>query len=155
MLYDDYIEHEPGALDELSDYLNTFCQHDPGSDQSRQSAAANLQSSGSAGARAAPSAKGPSNEDSPSLIRDPSNNTTSADIELANFPKNPLYLCLCADRKRYKVHLDQKSIIDITHDKELFLTLRRHYYTERKGLWRSYLSMRTIESINFTKVCFS
>jgi hypothetical protein len=151
MLRDDYIEHEPGALDALDEYLNSpSSRHDSGPGITKPSSpTSNSRSITSAHPQRTASTFASAEEH-----QCPHNAMATDDIEIGRTDGPPLYLCLCADRKKYKVHLDQKPISDVSHDKELFVALKQHYQGERKGLWQSYLSIKTVESIHFTKVGF-
>ena len=71
------------------------------------------------------------------------------DLELA-ITSNPLHLFTCVERGKHKVDLQQQLITDISHDRELFLTLRQRH-RECKGLLRLYWSLRTVHSIHFMK----
>ena len=153
MLYDDYIEHEPGALETLRRYLNT--QGGSSVSQSRQP---NLSAGIIAGRSEAESSLhhhfGDPPLDSLRATVNQSQRTESVgirnDLELA-ISSSPLHLFVCVERGRHKVDLQQQLITDISHDRELFLALRQRH-REYRGLLRPYWSLRTVHGIHFMKV---
>jgi hypothetical protein len=156
MLYDDYIEREPGALEALGQYLNT--QDGPSASESRQpNSSAGVITGRSEAQSSLRHCLGPHHLGSLTVTANQSqeqrteNAVIRNDLELA-ISSSPLHLFICIERGRHKVDLQQQLITDISHDRELFLTLRQRY-RESRGLLRPYWSLRTVHGIHFMKVC--
>jgi hypothetical protein len=155
ILYDDYIENEPGALQDLQKYLNgpayrtrtalERSQHPtaPGSGHSHTSTGR------STWARRANSGD----------IADQvyANSIGSAggrfqeDVELGEISTRTLYLLSGMENGKHGTKLSRELVTHIIDDRQLFHTLRRIYH-ESRGRLRPYWSLRTLHSIHFMKV---
>lgn len=156
LLYDDYVEYEPGALDALNEYLNT-----PSNERISGSAEPGLPSTGaiplssvSNSSQKPTSSSLADNSRSRGVNGDARNTSITTDVEQAE-DQSPLFLCLCADKPRHKVYLDQKPINNVVNDQQVFSALRQHYHKQTKWRWRSFFSIRAVRTIQFTKVGLS
>jgi hypothetical protein len=155
-LYDDYMEHEPGALEALRDYLSTSAYRSKTGPQRHQdrTPAQSVPSSSFNNSSIEASSFGvvdnvhQGNDDPVERI---GANQYREDIELGDIPTHTLYLLSCMEKGMYAVYLHQELVTRIADDRELFRTLRKTYQ-EHRGRLRPYWSLRTVRSIHFMKV---
>ena len=81
---------------------------------------------------------------------------TNASTINSTKPKTLLstHLMLCMSASKFGVNLYQEDVSSLKADCELFPYLRKAY-TLRRGWIRPFFSLRTVESIDFVKVCIS
>ena len=158
MLYDDYIEREPGALEALRQYLNgSGNQSTSGEAQTDLSPSVTMAQASPQGSISHRSSCSPNDGSRAAADQLHQRNNARSDnrpvqddIEL-RMSSGPLHLFLCIEHGRYKVDFQQKLVTDISHDRELFQALRAQYH-ESRGRLRSYWSLRAVHSIHFMKV---
>ncbi|KAL3962979.1 hypothetical protein ACCO45_004502 [Purpureocillium lilacinum] len=156
-LYDDYVEHEPGALHALQDYLNSSAYRS-------KSIPTSGQVHGSSMSPSSPSASSTNSMQASTsgcaVIADqarktPLGNTRTSrfreDIEMGEVSTNTLHLLSCMERGRFGADLRSEVVTNIKDDGQLFHTLRKSYHGHR-GRLRPYWSLRTVYSIHFMKV---
>lgn len=161
-LYDDYVKHDPGALQALQEYLEATrvpkstvaggCQR-----QSQSSSAAARYTASSSGLQARSCTSTASAGDiTDQTITDPDSQSsvTCQDMGTGSQSSRPLLLLSCIDRRGRPIKLHQEYVTHITDDRQLFHALRKIYYSHRRKL-ESFLSFRTLHSIHFRKVCIS
>ncbi|KAI1120584.1 hypothetical protein F5Y10DRAFT_289549 [Nemania abortiva] len=140
-LYDDYVEHEPGALQDMQNYLNTLAYQSrfesgtpPGLATSRSSTSL-LQPRSS-------TLSDISSQRFQALIGISTGNYSPDDGEVGETTTSALHLFVCMEKEQYKVELYPESVEKITCDRELFRKLRNSYH-QRRGRLRPYWSIRT------------
>lgn len=153
-LYDDYIEHELGALQALQDYLN-FSKHGKKTEAEighspTSTRLVSPESSDSGSRQAIGSYSSDIADQGPGRNR---GNITSSgsqtDLELGQTSTNTLHLLSCMETKKHTVNLHQEPVTHITDDRQLFRLLKQSYCKHRaKSRW----SLRTVSSIHFMKV---
>jgi hypothetical protein len=155
-LYDDYMEHEPGALQALQNYLNTSAY---------RSRATSERGQGRTSARSIPSptfnsssieASSPdyvhiANQAHVTPIGSSTSNQVQEEIELGETSTHTLHLLSCMEKGRYAVNLHQELVTHIVDDQQLFRTLRQGYH-EHRGKFRASWSLKTVHRIHFMKV---
>ena len=151
-LYDDYVEHELGALQTLRDHLSSAAYGSKTTSESNQGSSLDSPSSSSH------TSKGSSAKASSSHSAELADQVgKEVDIELgetihyANLGQESLHLLCCIEKGRYRIDLHQELITNISDDRSLFRTLRRVYHDQR-GRMRPYWSLRSVHSIHFMKV---
>ncbi|KAJ5464614.1 uncharacterized protein N7458_000300 [Penicillium daleae] len=160
-LYDDYVEHEPGALHVLQEYLQaTTMPNSPVGDGSQSqgiSSAAVRYTPGSSGLQARASTSTTSSGDiTDQSIATPTSQpaVASQGIGTGNRASRPLLLLSCIERRGRPTTLHQEYVTDITDDRQLFHTLRKIYYSHRRK-FESFWSLRTLHSIHFMKFLYA
>ncbi|KAL7662261.1 hypothetical protein ACMYSQ_001606 [Aspergillus niger] len=155
-LYDDYVEHVPGALEDMKAFLRS----------SAYVAAAAM----NGGNQDAPTSFTPSDNSTSSAsqkqytplseIADPSKGSgilhtsdSQTDVELGEMISHPPLLLSCLENGKYAVELRQESIVGVADDRQLFHTLRRIYH-EHRGRLRPIWSLKTLHSIHFMKFAY-
>lgn len=91
----------------------------------------------------------------PSERRPPTNERLELGIVEMDNPINndrTLFLLMCIDSGHWKTKLMQKDLYDISSDRELFSVLRDVWNKRRKSKWYS-LPFRGLRDINFVRVC--
>lgn len=152
-MYDDYIEHESGALQALEDYLRTFAYrskaagdsqaHQPGSSPHLSIAPRQVLNSGSSQTIASGSG-----DKTYEMLQ--TNSKDGMDLEQGE-EKATLHLMCTMVKGRFADKLHQESVTQVSTDQELFWALRKTYH-EHRGKWKRLLSLSVIESIEFMKV---
>lgn len=158
-LYDDYIEHEHGALQALHNYLDATTVPNKGMTPSES-----VQSSSYAARLYTPNA--PSTQTTYPLTTidiadqpatNPYNFETSNvfhDVEQPTKSTRSLLLLTCIKRHGRPVKLHQEFVTHIADDRQLFHALRKIYFNHRQK-FEFFWSLRTLHSIHFMRVCFS
>lgn len=127
MRYDDYFEHEPGALRALQEYLGTAIRR-----PSMPSASRTYQTS--------------------SVTEQTDDGTSSSqNTKTGESSTRTLHLLSAIEKGRSSIELHQDIVTHITDDRQLFHHLRRSY-DKHRGTFRRYWSLRTVQSIRFAKV---
>ncbi|OQD67111.1 hypothetical protein PENDEC_c046G04162 [Penicillium decumbens] len=154
-LYDDYVEHESGALEGLQDYLDATTVPKktiaPSEHGQSPSLAAFLYTPN---ARSTQTTTPLTSVD----IADQSiTNTTRLltsnifqHIEQSTKTTRPLLLLACIKRRGRPAKLHQKFVTHIEDDRQLFHALRKIYFDHRRRL-ESFWSLRTLHSIHFMR----
>lgn len=156
-LYDDYIEHKPGALQALRQYLEATTLPMKASSASNQSPTSSQAASIYTQNPIPTSARISTSSNAADQSANRPNNVQIAsaqqDIEMGDpSTRRTLLLLCCIERRGRPVRLHQELVTHITDDRELFSTLRRIYYNHR-GKIETLWSLRTLHSIHFMKVC--
>ncbi|RAK89638.1 hypothetical protein BO79DRAFT_264153, partial [Aspergillus costaricaensis CBS 115574] len=155
-LYDDYVEHVPGALEDMKAFLRssayvTTADMSGGSQQVPTSSTSSCNSTSSASqTQHSPSSDFTDQLQGSNVI--PTSNSQT-DVELGEIVSHPPLLLSCLERGRYAVELRQESIIGVADDRQLFYTLRRIYH-EHRGRLRPIWSLKTLHSIHFMKFAY-
>ncbi|CAG8218453.1 unnamed protein product [Penicillium olsonii] len=154
-LYDDYVEHKPGALKTLQDYLtSTTVPSDPRSvgptnSQGQSSRAASMYtpspSSLSIGVSTSNDTTIQSTHPASNIRTEITQNTSPGGSSTG-----PLLLLSCIERRGHPVELYQEVVTNITDDRELFHSLNRAYHS-RRTKFKSFWSLRTLHGIHFMK----
>ncbi|GLI79879.1 hypothetical protein PoHVEF18_008221 [Penicillium ochrochloron] len=156
-LYDDYVEHEPGALQALQEFLKattvpTYIVAKGTASQSSSSAAARyIPNSG--GLQATPCGSTPQGGNATQeAITTPGSQLAIASqhIGSGNQESRPLLLLCCIERRGRPIKLHQEYVTQITDDRQLFHSLRKIYFSHRRK-FESFWSLRTLHSIHFMK----
>jgi hypothetical protein len=158
-LYDDYVEHEPGALQALQEFLKattvpTYIVAKGTASQSSSSAAARY-TPNSGGLQPTPCASTPQGGNvTQEAITTPGSQPAIASqhIGSGNQESHPLLLLCCIERRGRPIKLHQEYVTQITDDRQLFHSLRKIYFSHRRK-FESFWSLRTLHSIHFMKVC--
>ena len=154
LLYDDYIEHEAGALRALEDYLNSLAYSPTTSSTSGRGS--NPITSVSAGslnnyAQANTSESGDiADQDSRSALNTGCSSFQN-DLEVGKLSTSTLHVLSCMNSRKHTVILHEELVTHITDDRQLFQTLRERYF-EHVGRLKRYWSLRAINEIHFMKV---
>lgn len=158
--YDDYIEHEPGALQALQEYLDASTTLPNTASEGCQSRTFPLialsenvyNTSPSRGHTSGSSDLADQSLELPDNLR---SSISPSDLEIGAQTSKALYLFSCTKRRRHPVKLHQEAIAHIMDDRQLFHLLRRVYWNQKKP-FESYWSLRAIQNIHFMKVsrCF-
>ncbi|PYH70826.1 uncharacterized protein BO88DRAFT_480193 [Aspergillus vadensis CBS 113365] len=155
-LYDDYVEHVPGALEDMKAFLRssayvTTADMNGGSQQVTTSSTSSCNSTSSASQmQHSPSSRFTNQLQGSNIIPTSDSQT---DVELGEMVSHPPLLLSCLEKSRYAVELRQKSIIGVADDRQLFYTLRRIYH-EHRGRLRPIWSLKTLHSIHFMKFAY-
>ncbi|KAI8666162.1 hypothetical protein NCS57_00840200 [Fusarium keratoplasticum] len=155
-LYDDYVEHEPGALQALQAYLNSSAYrsrtsssrgngHESAISAPSDSSNSSVQASTSQSGDRADQARSPPGHARISRFRE--------DLEMGELSGTSLHLLSCMELRRHAVVLHPELVTHITDDRHLFRTLRNSYH-EHRGKLRGYCSLRTIHAIHFMKFAY-
>jgi hypothetical protein len=152
-LYDDYVEHEEGALQALENYLNSSVYVSaaaPGS--CHPSSSGNLSSDPPPNGNSAITLGSSSVEEKfDPTKKSAGSENISTDVEQGVVSTRVRHLLCCLESKSYRSGLRQEIVTNITSDRELFHTLSNGYHRQR-GKHRPYWSLRSISSIQFMKV---
>lgn len=151
-MHDDFLELRVGALDELKAFLAS-------SNAPHTTAAGGTNrplGSASIGIFASIRSMFSNFRISNSRKTLPTNNTTpivSNAKQAQGSPTAPahLYLLSCLDHGSFGVKLHHELLTDVKNDRSLFRFLR-DTYTQRQSI-RSWLSLKTIRSLNLVRVC--
>ncbi|PVH90880.1 hypothetical protein DM02DRAFT_546931 [Periconia macrospinosa] len=154
-LYDDYVEHEPGALQALQEFLNASAY------RTRMTPEGDHTSSPSGLSYTFNSSLAWVHSSNSSDIADQMRKTVGSsrsnydrkDAELGEMSTRTLHLLSCMEKGGHSVELHQEIITNVTDDRQLFHTLRRSYH-EHRGRFRPYWSLRTVHSIHFMKFAY-
>ncbi|GFF64621.1 hypothetical protein IFM47457_03583 [Aspergillus lentulus] len=155
-LYDDYIEHEPGALQVLRYYLDTSVERTKSTSEGGQSQTSAHPTSSH---MSIPSltwvhSTGATNiADEAQLPEGVRSSFDQKDVELGEDSSRTLRLMSCIERRGHPVTLHQEVVSHIKDDRELFHSMRRIYHNH-KGRFESYWSLRTIHAIHFMKFTY-
>ncbi|KAF2660986.1 hypothetical protein K491DRAFT_504801 [Lophiostoma macrostomum CBS 122681] len=150
-LYDDYIEHEPGALDSLQKYLDTY-NYQAGTTVTSQAYGSSplppcwitrLWDNLLLAKRTPPPVESPAQ-------RNEASNSAQNDVERGENPCRTLHLLCSMVKRRFANGLHQELVTDVTSDRDLFLAIRDSYLRYR-GILKPYLSLTTVHSIHFMK----
>ncbi|KAE8370268.1 hypothetical protein BDV27DRAFT_140697 [Aspergillus caelatus] len=157
-LYDDYVEHEHGALQALQSYLSTLAyktktatEGSTSKNDSFRHAQISSPNSNSGGAHSS-EASAVADE----LHDAPQNRIVDChqqDLECGERSSRTLHLMVCIEKGRYSVELHQEPVTELIDDRQLFHTLKRVYY-EHRGRFKQYWSLRTVTSIQFMKFTY-
>ncbi|KAL3248143.1 hypothetical protein ABHI18_012138 [Aspergillus niger] len=155
-LYDDYVEHVPGALEDMKAFLRSSAYVAAAAmDGGNQDAPASFTSSDSSTSSASQKQYTPLSE-----IEDQSKGSdilhtsdSQTDVELGEMISHPPLLLSCLENGKYAVELRQESIVGVADDRQLFHTLRRIYH-EHRGRLRPIWSLKTLHSIHFMKFAY-
>ncbi|KAL3468675.1 hypothetical protein BJX99DRAFT_252544 [Aspergillus californicus] len=156
-LYDDYVVHEPGALQNLQEYLDATTI--PVVPTNAAPASSHGQISSRAASMYTPNLTHLSTgiftsidiTDQPTHSpRDFQTDITQQPVESRASFTGPLWLLSCIERRGHPLQLHQEIITHVTDDRELFHALRKIYYSHRRK-YESFWSMRTLHSIHFMK----
>jgi hypothetical protein len=158
LLYDDYVEHRPGALQALQQYLNnsayrteaTPVDSHGGAQSSNHASRTNGKSSSKANTSNSGDIADKFSQGNPSSSMD-SRGQVKADITVD--PTKTLHLFSCTNKGSYGWRLHREVITNVKNDTQLFDGLRKQYRKHRGGL-RPYWSFQTLHSIHFMKVNF-
>ncbi|KFG83029.1 hypothetical protein MANI_117229 [Metarhizium anisopliae] len=156
-LYDDYVEHEPGALQALQDYLQSSAYrsratptsdhgHEPSLSSPPASSTNSMQANTSKSCDIADQAR-------TTLVGSTRTSRFREDIEMGERSTNTLHLLSCMERGRYGNDLRPELVTNIKDDGHLFHTLRKSYHAHR-GRLRPYWSLRTVHGIHFMKFLY-
>ncbi|GKZ56699.1 hypothetical protein AnigIFM49718_001969 [Aspergillus niger] len=153
-LYDDYVEHVPGALEDMKAFLRSSAYVAAAAmDGGNQDAPASFTPSDNSTSSASQKQYTPLSE-----IADQSKgseilhtNDSQTDVELGEMISHPPLLLSCLENGKYAVKLRQEYIVGVADDLQLFHTLRRIYH-EHRGRRRPIWSLKTLHSIHFMKV---
>ncbi|CAG8276302.1 unnamed protein product [Penicillium salamii] len=153
-LYDDYVEHEPGAIEALREYLNatTVPNNIPHASNQEQTSfhPASMYTlnpiSMSAGILTSIDITDQSTN-APNTVQ---TDSIQQDIETGNSFTRPLLLLSCIEKRGRPVQLHQEIVTHVTDDRELFHALRRVYFSHRSK-FELFWSLRTLHSIHFMK----
>ncbi|KAF5583574.1 hypothetical protein FPCIR_8989 [Fusarium pseudocircinatum] len=153
LLYDDYIEHESGALQTLEDYLNSLA-YSPANHPTRRRGS-NPIFPGSAG-----SFNNYAHANTPETGDIADENSRSAaytecspfqqDLEVGKLPTSALHVLSGMNSQKHTVILHEELVTHITDDRQLFQALRETYF-EHVGKLKCHWSLRTINAIHFMK----
>ncbi|CAG7937924.1 unnamed protein product [Penicillium olsonii] len=154
-LYDDYVEHKPGALKKLQDYLtSTTVPADPRNvsptnSQGQPSRAASMYTPSPSSLSIGVST---SNDTTIQPTHPASNIRTgiTQNTSPGGSSAGPLLLLSCIERRGHPVELYQEVVTNITDDRELFHSLNRAYHS-RRTKFKSFWSLRTLHGIHFMK----
>ncbi|OJI91533.1 hypothetical protein ASPTUDRAFT_312601 [Aspergillus tubingensis CBS 134.48] len=155
-LYDDYVEHVPGALEDMKAFLRssayvTTADMSGTSQQVPTSSTSSCNSTSSASqTQHSPSSDFTDQLKGSNIIP---TSDSQMDVELGEMVSHPPLLLSCLERGRYAVELRQESIIGVADDRQLFYTLRRIYH-EHRGRLRPIWSLKTLQSIHFMKFAY-
>ena len=157
-LYDDFVELQPGALEELQGRLESESVFTRCDDGDNASAPGQLFGLGGFFSRTRPSSSSyqGNNRAPPSAGCLPTHNlhsgftvsTTNASAPTVDL----LYLLLCINSSNFGADLYYERIQHINCDRALFYYLHE-IYAQRRSKLRSAISLRTVRSINLVKVC--
>ncbi|CAG7559464.1 unnamed protein product [Fusarium equiseti] len=153
-LYDDYIEHEQGALQALQDYLNSVAY---------LSIASSI--GGSGPNLASPVSSGDSNtftqtrisgstdiaDQCSKLTLNQKTSSVQKDLETGKSSTNTLHVLSCMDSRKHTVILNEELVTNVFDDQQLFKTLRERYFGH-VGTLKRHWSLRTVHAIHFMKV---
>ncbi|KAJ5389236.1 uncharacterized protein N7496_000304 [Penicillium cataractarum] len=161
-LYDDYVEHEPGALQALQEYLGATTvpksrAGDRSQGQSQTSSAAARYTPNSSGLHARSCTSTASSGDiTDQTIADPDSEPAIASQGMGTGSQSsrPLLLLSCIDRRGRPMKLHQEYVTHITDDRQLFHALRNIYFSHQRKL-ESFWSFRTLHSIHFMKFLYA
>ncbi|KAF4234051.1 hypothetical protein CNMCM6457_004200 [Aspergillus fumigatiaffinis] len=155
-LYDDYIEHEPGALQVLRDYLDTCVERTKTTSEGGQGQTSAHPTSSQ---MSIPSLTWVHNTgatniaDKAQLPEGVRSSFDQKDVELGEDSNRTLRLMSCIERRGHPVTLHQEVVSHIKDDRELFHALRCIYHNH-KGRFESFWSLRTIHAIHFMKFTY-
>ncbi|SPJ89725.1 uncharacterized protein FTOL_13086 [Fusarium torulosum] len=155
-LYDDYIEHEIGAIQALKDYLScsVYASEATATNGLRQeSAIAAPSTSSSSCIRGNFSGSADISDQNHRSGEVTQSSPSRQDPEKGNSSTNTLHLLCCMDQRKHAVFLHEELVTDVTDDRHLFQALRNSYY-EHRGRLKRYWSLRTIQSIHFMKFAY-
>lgn len=138
-LYDDYVEHEPGALQALQEFLKattvpTYIVAKGTTSKSSSSAAARY-TPNPGGLQARPCASTPQGGNvTQQAITTPGGQPAIASqcIGTGNQQLRPLLLLCCIERRGRPITLHQEYVTQITDDRQLFHALRKIYFNHRR-----------------------
>lgn len=151
-MYDDYVEHEPGALQALREYIETTTvPTNPKAANRQTSRAASMYIPNS---RPTPTRLPTSIDITTQSTNIPENTQIGnalRDIETSNPSTVPLLLLSGIERRGRPAKLHQEIVTNITDDRQLFYTLREIYY-KHTGKLQSFWSLRALHGIYFMKV---
>ncbi|KAI2903998.1 hypothetical protein CBS63078_5829 [Aspergillus niger] len=155
-LYDDYVEHVPGALEDMKAFLRSSAYVAAAAmDGGNQDAPASFTPSDYSTSSASQKQYTPLSE-----IADQSKGSdilhtsdSQTDVELGEMISHPPLLLSCLENGKYAVELRQESIVGVADDRQLFHTLRRIYH-EHRGRLRPIWSLKTLHSIHFMKFAY-
>ncbi|OQD67779.1 hypothetical protein PENPOL_c003G04356 [Penicillium polonicum] len=154
VLFDDYVEHEPGALQALQEYLITTTVPTKATSASNRGQsfprAPSLYSLNTRPSSISGHTSVDITDQSTNNLSIPRIELTQQDIEIGNSPSRPLFLLSCIERRGRPVKLHQELITHVGDDRELFHALRRIYHSHRRP-FESFWSLRTLHSIHFMK----
>ncbi|KAF5531725.1 heterokaryon incompatibility protein het-E-1 [Fusarium mexicanum] len=154
LLYDDYIEHEAGALQTLEDYLHSLA-YSPTNHSTRESGSDPIYpvSAGSFNNYAQANTLGSvdiADEASRSAAYT-EGSPFQQDLEVGKLPTSALHVLSGMNSRKHTVILHEELVTHITNDRQLFQALRETYF-EHVGKLKCYWSLRTINAIQFMKV---
>ncbi|BCS01651.1 uncharacterized protein AKAW2_51992A [Aspergillus luchuensis] len=137
-LYDDYVEHVPGALEDMKTFLRssayvTTANMSGGSQQVPESSTSCNSVSSASATRHSPSSDSTAQLQGSNIIPTSDSQT---DVELGEMVSHPPLLLSC-----------------VADDRQLFHTLRRIYH-EHRGRLRPIWSLKTLHSIHFMKFAY-
>ncbi|OJJ73095.1 hypothetical protein ASPBRDRAFT_194062 [Aspergillus brasiliensis CBS 101740] len=141
-LYDDYVEHVPGALEDMKGFLN---HHVPASSTPPDNSTVHESQT-----------QYSTSSDTVDQLQNSNvfpTNDSQTDVELGERIAHPPVLLSCLKNGTYAVELRQESIIGIADDRQLFHRLRRIYHDHR-GRLRPIWSLKTLHSIRFMKFAY-
>ncbi|OKP13305.1 hypothetical protein PENSUB_1036 [Penicillium subrubescens] len=157
-LYDDYVEHEPGALQALQEFLKATTVPTyivaKGTEIQGSSSAAARYTPNSGGLQATPCASTPQGGGNvtQSAITTPGGQPAIASQHIGTGiqESRPLLLLCCIERRGRPIKLHQEYVTQITDDRQLFHALRKIYFSHRRK-FESFWSLRKLHSIHFMK----
>ncbi|KAF4428917.1 carbohydrate-binding module family 21 [Fusarium austroafricanum] len=158
-LYDDYMEHEEGALHALQHRLNSSIY---------RSAASSTNNRGHGLPTCVPSGSTrPANRSAAASITNScdiadqnpgagvnlGSSASRNDLEKGKASLNTLRILSCLDSRRHSVVLHEELVTDVADDQQLFKALRNRYY-EHRGKLKRHWSLRTVQAIHFMKFSY-
>ncbi|RGP81158.1 carbohydrate-binding module family [Fusarium longipes] len=157
LLYDDYIEHESGALKGLEDYLNSVAYSPTMSSTSGSGSNPTTSVSGGSSNHGWPQASASGSGD----IADQNSRSTvdtgtspfQKDLEKGNLSTSTLHVLSCMNSRKHTVILREELVTHITDDRQLFRTLQERYF-EHVGKLKRHWSLRTLNAIHFMKFAY-
>ncbi|GLA67416.1 hypothetical protein AtubIFM54640_010734 [Aspergillus tubingensis] len=155
-LYDDYVEHVPGALEDMKAFLSSSAYvTSAGMSGGSQQVPASSTSSCNSASSASQTQHSPLSDFMEQLqgLNTIPTSDSQTDVELGEMVSHPPLLLSCLENGRYAIQLRQESIIGVADDRQLFHKLRRIYH-EHRGQLRPIWSLKSLHSIHFMKFAY-
>ncbi|KAK2782385.1 hypothetical protein FQN52_000925 [Onygenales sp. PD_12] len=156
-LFDDYIAHEPAALEEIQRLLDGSCSVNGGSinpgQEGNPTPSGNRMFSTFTTSITGVFARGTPTRQ----LHLPTHNSPCIQNSEAGGRKNtrgdPMHLLMCLTTSRLETQLDQELVDGLACDRELFAFLNQTYF-QRRGRMRSWFSLKTPVGVHFIEVSF-
>ncbi|KAB8236421.1 uncharacterized protein BDW43DRAFT_239171 [Aspergillus alliaceus] len=156
-LYDDYIEHDAGALHVLQNHLNTLMYQTETSTEGDNGHSSSHSSRVGTPNRSSAVVNSSNTGGMLGELHDASADvgigSAIRDVELGESPHHTFHLLLCEEMGRYGVELHQLPVTHIMDDRQFFCALQRVYY-EHRGRFKPFWSLRTVRGIHFMKFTY-